>query len=327
MGFKSLSSPDLFSAFLASPPKNETLQRVDALVDWQKLRDLMARAYSPGEGREGYDPVMLFKLLLLEQWYRLSDGDAVWMAADSLSFRQFLGLGAGGKAPDDTTLVKFRNRLRGAGLLDDLYAEVICQMEDRGLGIREGSVRIVDATIIAAAVRPSAKPTEGKDAPAPLDPDADYTVKNGKPHYGYKLHLGQDRETGLVTDHVTSVASLHDSQVFSELLSGEPSLVLADKGYDSKALRTAARSAGITPAIMRRAKPGKPLSPWHQRKNQAIGRLRASIEGANATLKRWLNCGRARYRGLDRTAMQMSLGVLAFNLRRYAALAGPSCVR
>lgn len=328
MAFKSVtSSPDLFHSFLASPPKNETLETVATLVHWDRVRDVMAPAYKPREnnqvgGREGFDPVLLFKMLLLEQWYALSDGDCVFMAADSLSFRRFLGLSSSDKVPDDTTLVKFRGRLRTAGLYDKVFAEITVQMEERGLGIREGSVRIIDATLIHAAVRPPAKPKGDKPAPPPLDPDADFTVKGGKPIHGFKLHLGQDRETGLIVGHVTTPASVHDSQVFEELLDGQPAEVLADKAYDSAALRAMAKGLGIVSSVMRKAKRNTPLTAWRKGRNASIGRVRSFIEGTNATLKRFMGCGRAVYRGLVRVGDQMTMGVLAYNLRRYCAILG-----
>jgi IS5 family transposase len=334
------SSPDLLSSFLASPPKSEVLEQLATLVDWAELRRAMEPMYKfGGAGREPVDPVLLFKLLLLERLYQLSDGEAVWMAKDSLSFRQFLGLGASDAVPDDTTLVVFRRRLREAGLLDELFAAVTVQLERQGIGVRQGHIKIVDATLIKAAVRPPRKgradggdesQTDGGDGPTgagepPLDPDADFTVKAGQPHYGYKLHLAQDRQTGLITHHVLTPASVHDSQVFADLVDGSEGEVLADKGYDSKAARDLVRRLGGKPSIMKRAKPDKPLSAWHRGRNKSIGRMRSFIESTNAVIKRWYGCGRATYIGLERVMMQMTMGVLAYNLTRAVALQRGKC--
>ena len=103
-------------------------------------------------------------------------------------------------------------------------------------------------------------------------------MKNGRPHYGFKLSLGQDRETGLITHHVLTAASVHDSQVFADLLDGNEGEVLADKGYDSAAARALVSAAGGRPSIMRRAKPGKPLSAWWRTRNRSIGRVRGFIQ-------------------------------------------------
>ena len=138
-------------------------------------------------------------------------------ATDCLSFRSFLGIGTGDRVPDVSSLMRFRRGLIDADLLDALYAEVIIHQNEQGLGIAPGSMQIVDATLIKALPRPPAKDSPEEDR---VDPDADFTVKNGNPHYGYKLHLAQDRENGLVTGHVTTAASVHDSQVFEELIEG-----------------------------------------------------------------------------------------------------------
>ena len=312
---------EVFGAFLASPPKNETLIHVEKLIDWPVLRAIMAPLYKDAArgGRPGFDPVMMLKLLLLEQWYNLSDVRVVEEAADRLSFRSFLGIGTGDQVPDDSSLVRFRRRLVDADLLDALYAEVIIQMNEQGLGIAPGSMQIVDATLIKAAPAPPSKDTPDDER---KDPDADFTVKNGKPHYGYKLHMAQDRETGLVTGHATTPASMHDSQVFEELIdTSEPGEVYADKAYDSRENRRVCRRLGARPRLMRRARPGKPLSDYHQRQNRDMGRVRSFIEGTNATLKRFMRCGRAVYIGLEKVHLQLTFGVLAYNLRRYVALA------
>lgn len=329
MGFKSCtSSPDLFSGFLAAPPKNEVLSAISRMIDWEPLRMMIAPLYKAGTGREGYDPVMLFKLLLLEHLYDLSDVAVVEEASDRLSFREFTGIGTSDSVPDDTTLVVFRRRLRQAGLFDELFAQITVQMEERGLGVQPGSIKVVDATLIQAAVRPPRKPRDGAEQETPpLDPDADFTVKNGKPHYGYKLHLAQDRETGLVTAHEVTSASVHDTNVFESLLDGTESEVLADKGYDSHKHRQWLGSQRTKASIMKKAKKNKPLSRWQTGRNRSIGRIRSFIEGANAALKRWRRCGRAVYRGLERVWGQLTLGVLVHNLMRYAALEGARCAQ
>lgn len=323
MGYKREdASADLFDSYLAAPPKNETLERLNRLIDWSGLRRIMASAYDEDLGREGFDPVLPFKLLLLQQWYRLSDRDVVFMASDSLTFRKFLGLKASSRVPDDTTLVKFRGRLRSAGILKDLFEEITKQMAAQGLAVREGSIHLVDATIIAAAPAAPTKSTPPEDLP---DPDASFTRKNGKYYYGYKLHVDQDRETGLIVRHKVTTAKVHDSQVFEELLTCNPAEVLADKAYDNKRLRKFCRRAKIRCGIMHQARGKGELSRYKRGRNRLLKPLRAFVEGVPAVLKRFLRCGRAVYLGLERVTMQLDFGVMAFNLRRHAALYQERC--
>ncbi len=331
------SQPDLLDSYLASPPKREVLRDLRGLVKWSRLRTLVRPAYKQrGPGQPGKDPVLLIKLLLLERIYDLSDVEVVEEAADRLSFREFLGLRASDAVPDDSTLVRFRDRLRTHQLHDRIFDEIELQLRERGIRVREGAIKIIDATLVKAAVRPLPKrsdapepdgeteepePGEATEESAPLDPDADFTVKKDRPFYGYKLHMAIDHQTGLITQHTVTPASVHDSQVFEELLNGTESEVLADKAYDSEKHRCLLRSMGAKNSIMRRGVRGQPLSPWHRGHNRRLGKRRGFVEGAFATLKRWRGCGRARYRGLEKFYEQMTWGILAHNLMRATALA------
>ncbi len=325
MGHRSCTSdPDLFSAFVAAPPKNEVLQSLGKLVDWGALRSIMSVAYKPNSGRRGYDPVQVFKLLVLARLYDLSDGDAVHMAADSLSFRAFLGLQASDPVPDDTTLVVFRRRLVEAKLFDALFDSITEQMQAQGLKVCEGSIKIVDATLIPAAVNAPGKSDKDKQ---PLDPDAQVSSKNGHHHYGYKLHLAVDRSTGLITSHDVTGGATHDTKKFAKLLDGTEAEVLADKAYDNTENRTLLQTNRTKTSIQRQARRNHPLTKWQSGRNRSIGQVRQFIEGINASLKRWRGCSRALYRGLPRVRVQMTLAVLAHNLMRYTALDRHKCAQ
>jgi IS5 family transposase len=313
------STPDLFDSYLASPPKNEVLRELGSLIDWAALRQVVAPAYND-LGRIGYDPVALIKLLILQRLYALSDPAVVAEAADRLSFREFLDLRASDPIPDDTTLVKFRGRLRIHGLTDKLMEALSGQLQARGIRIQEGSIKIVDATLVRAAVHPPRRPRSDEPAPEPLDPDADFTVRDDKPFYGFKLHVAQDRSTGLIAGHVVTPASTHDSQVFEEFLDQGEREVLADKAYDSRVHREICSALRIKASIMKKPTAKAELSAWWKRRNRAIGRVRGFVEGTFAHLKRYLGCGRAVYRGLQRVHEQLSWGVMVFNLRRAVAL-------
>jgi transposase, IS5 family len=315
--------PDLMDSYLASPPKREVLRRLKDLIDWQRPRALCRVAYTEGgPGQPGRDPVVLIKLLLLERLYGLSDVQVVEEAQDRLTFRAFLDLGASDTVPDDSTLVRFRDRLRQHELLDLLFEDIEAQLQERGVAVKEGAIKIVDASLVAAAVHPPRKDRETGEREEPLDPDADFTVRKGKPFYGYKLHMAIDRETGLITQHMVTPASTHDSQVFEELLDGKEGEVFADKAYDSAEHRRLVRRHGSRYSVMKRARRGAPLSAWWRGRNRTLGKVRAFIEGGFATLKGWRGCGRARYRGLEKFFEQMTWGILAHNLTRAVALVG-----
>lgn len=318
------SSPELFSSYLAAPPKNEVLQRLNQLIDWSRLRQMLATTYADN-GRRGFDGVVLLKILLLEKLYNLSDVQVVEEVRDRLSFREFLQLATNDSVPDDTTLVKFRKRLREANMFDRLFEEIHAQMATNGVSVKPGSIKVVDASLIQAAVNKPPKAKEGEQPEPPRDPDADCTVRKGKPFYGYKLHVAQDRESGLVTRHIVTPASVADTDKFQELLSGDEREVLADKGYTSKANAEFLRSNGTRCSVMYRAARKHPLTPWKTARNRSIARIRSFVEGVFADLKRWRRCGRAVYVGLQRVTDQLTLGVLTYNLMRYVALQQEKC--
>lgn len=113
---------------------------------------------------------------------------------DRLSFRRFIGLGLEEAVPDHSTLSRFRSQLAARGLGERLLEALNRQLEQRGLMLKRGT--LLDATVVAAAVKPPAGP-KGSVAPgqgAPQDPDAEWsTRKDGVKrdyHFGYKAHLG-----------------------------------------------------------------------------------------------------------------------------------------
>lgn len=310
-------SQDLFERLVVNRPANETLDKLDRLVDWAVIRRILAHGYDrSGTGNPGFDPVILAKMLLLESLYNLSDVKVAEECADRLSFRKFLGLELCDKTPDDTTLVKFRRRMAAHGLLEVMEEALVDMLRERGLSIRPGSIAIVDATLVEAAVRPPRRDAETGGKEPPRDPDADHTVKDGEPHYGYKLHVAQDAATGLITAHEVTPASVHDSRVCEELLTGEESALLADKGYDDGARRERLARRGTMPLIMKREyrTMNSALRRVIRTLNRGISALRSRVETSFGNLKRWRRCGRAVYRGIDKVRAQMTWGIIAHNL-------------
>ena len=130
----------------------------------------------------------------------------------------------------------------------------------------------MDASLIQAAVNKPKNPAEGEQPEPPLDPDADCTVRKGKPFYGFKLHVAQDRTSGLVTRHLVTPASVADIEKFPQLISGDEAEVLADKGYASKANRDLLKANGTVCSIMYREARSHPLSKWKRgKRNQTWG--------------------------------------------------------
>ena len=296
--------------------RNPALERVAALVDWDRIEALLSGLREDGPGRPGYRPLLLFKALLLQAWYGLSDAELEYRLGDSLAFGRFVGLSLEDDIPDHTTLCRFRNRLISGRLLEKLFAELDRQLEAAGLVLKTGT--LLDATLVeTSAARPPAK--GGKL----VDPDAAFAKRSGKPGftYGYKAHVGVDQGSGLIRSVITTPANVNDTTPADALIRGDERSVLADAAYHTHARERRLKQDGVRARLMRRPNKHHPqLPPRLARYNRLIARQRAAVETTFATLKRRMGLSAIRYLGLVKAQAQVLLAAIAFNLRRWHAL-------
>jgi IS5 family transposase len=147
------------------------LDRLSSLVKWYRFEKVLSRTRRlDGPGRPAYAPLLMFKALLLQSLYGLSDMELEEALADRLSFRRFVGIGLEETVPDHTTLNRFRNLLIEEKLLEKLFAELDRQLDQAGLILRRGTM--LDATIIETVARPGGGPD---GASVSSDPEAGFT--------------------------------------------------------------------------------------------------------------------------------------------------------
>ena len=306
-------------AFAASKlGKNDRLDRIAEATKWYRFEKLLGRLTPEGAGRPPFDPLVMFKALLLQQLYALSDAGLEEALNDRVSFRRFVGLPLDADAPDHTTLCRFRNRLVAAKLMERLFAEFDRQLEVRGLVLKQGTM--VDAPIVEAAVP---RPPHGMDDEA-LDPDARFARKAGQPgvSYGYKAHVGVDCDTRLIRAAKLTPANVNETVVADDLIRFDERAVYADKAYSTKARRALLKAKGIKDRIMHRPNKHHPRLPhWQQTRNRLIAPIRAEVETIFAILKRRMGYERVRYVGLVKNAAHFLLLTLAYNMRRAADMA------
>ena len=226
------------------------LDRLSALVRWYRFEKLLGRLREEGPGRPGYRPLAMFKALLLQSLYGLSDPELEEALGDRLSFRRFVGLGLEDEVPDHTTICRFRNRLIEAGLLERLFAELDKQLEAAGVILKRGTM--LDATLIeTGAARP---PGHGEAA---LDPEAGFARRSGKrgSTYGYKAHVGVDEGSGLIRSVITTAANVNDTTPADALIRGDEKAVWADAAYHTHAREAALKARGVKARLMRRRYP------------------------------------------------------------------------
>jgi IS5 family transposase len=287
-------------------------------VKWYRFRKLLGKLEPEGAGRPPYDPLMMFKALLLAQLYNLSDSALEEALNDRFSFRRFLGLALESDAPDHTTLCRFRNRLVEAGLAARLFAEFDRQIEARGFVLKRGTM--IDATMVEAAASPP-RQSDGSDAE---DPDAAFARRQGKAGstYGYKAHLGVDQGTRLIRSAILTPANVNETVVADALIRGDERAIYADKAYAKEERRKRLKAAGIKARIMHKSwGGGAPLSRWQKLHNRLIAPRRAEVETVIAIFKRRLGYSAVRYLGLLKNQAHLLLLAIAYNMRRAADLA------
>lgn len=276
---------------------NHFLLKIDRKIDWRRIKGRLDALYDPSVGRPSFPPLTMLKTLLLQQWYSLSDPEAEEAIRDRLSFQRFLDLRATDPVPDETTICRFRNRLIEKRPYEKVFEEIDRQLEEKGLIVKQGS--IVDATLVKAHYMPSRKETG--------DPDASWTVKQDKPHYGYKAHMAVDEGSELIRRVEFTPAHVHDAHVFERMVVGDEHGVYADKGYSGQERREYLERRGIFCGIMEKAVRGHRLGRWQERKNKFISRVRGAVERRFGVLKEHYGYVRVKYRGLERNRCHLFL--------------------
>jgi len=292
----------------------DKLAQIEPLIDWEAFTPIIAGLYhnqGPQGGRPHIDEVVMMKLLVLQQWYGLSDPELERQVADRISFQRFLGFPE--TLPDYSTVWQFRERLAESGRDRLVWEELQRQLDAKGLKVKKGVVQ--DATFITAdpGHAPADKP-RGGEARTRRSKDGSWTKKGSRSYYGYKLHTKLDVDRGLIRDLETTSANVHDSQVD---LSRPGEVVYRDKGY-----------FGVEPrgfdATMRRGVRGRPLGIRDRLRNRRINRKRAPGERPFAMIKRVFHAGHVLVTTVQRVRVKMVFACLCFNLVQLGTLAARS---
>ncbi|MCP4393230.1 MAG: IS5 family transposase [Alphaproteobacteria bacterium] len=300
------------------------LLKLKELIDFTSVADLLRshRRHCRGDarGKKSYDPLKMFKAILLGQWHSLSDEaleHALIVRADFIVFCEFSDM----ETPDFTTLNRFRNWLIKQDLLEPLFVLINQQLASQGLKVSNAQYAIVDASIIESAGKPTRKALEIDDnggvqeTPASKDNDAKWVKKGGRFYLGYKLHARCDEEGFIEKVHVTA-ANAHECRHLNPLLDdhGGSTEVLADKGYASKDNRNLVKRKGYKDGIMHKATKNRRLNSSEKKKNQEIKLRRYLIEQCFGTLKRIFRFSRASYFTQEKVKAQSLLKSMCHNL-------------
>jgi IS5 family transposase len=292
----------LRQAYQRAARLGDRLAKIDQAVDWEAFRPIIKAMYTNNTtlgGRPNTDEVLMVKLLVLQQWYGLSDIELERQAAYRLDFQNFLGWPR--QPPDYSTVWQFRERLAATMTDAVLWAELQRQLDEAGLKVRRGVAQ--DASFIEADPGPSGKP-RGEEAATRRSRDGDWAKRPKGSVFGYKLHVKTDLEYGLIRAVEATTASVHDSRVD---LSEPGEVVYRDKGYFGVASR------GFD-ATMRRGVRGHPLGESDRLRNKRIGLRRRPVERVFAVIKRVFDGGRVLVTSLPRVRVKLFFSCFCFNL-------------
>lgn len=186
----------------ARTKKREFLEQMDRLIPWEEWVEEIRPCYYKGErGNKPYGIELMLRLYVLQNLYTLSDEGTVSEVIDSRAFSDFCGVDSSNQVPGGDTLGRFRNLLIRNGIQEKLFAQVAGLLQERGLLLKKGT--IVDPTLISA-------PASTKNREKKRDPEAHSTKKGNTWHFGYKAHVGVDRDTGLAHTLKVTAANIHD---------------------------------------------------------------------------------------------------------------------
>ena len=290
------------------------LERMEELIPWERLEEHIRPYYFKAErGRRPYALSVMLRVHIVQICYNLSDPGMEDLLYEAESVRRFAGLSLSEPLPDESTILHFRHLLEKHGLGEGLFEEINRHLEAHGLRVREGT--IVDATIIEA-------PSSTKNRTGGRDPEMRQVKKGSQYHFGMKLHIGVDSETGLVHSFATTSANVHDVTQTHRLLHGGERQVWGDAGYigvqkREEHLELAVEwQVAMKPGQRRKLEPGDPASTGEKVKAS----IRAKVEHPFLDVKRLWGYAKVRYRGLAKNTQRLALLLGLSNLNRAQGL-------
>ena len=295
--------------------KKEFLEKIERIVPRDEWITLIKPCYYKGErGNKPYDPELMLRIYLIQNLYDPADEATVSEVVDSRAFSEFCGVESSNQVPDGDTLGRFRNLLIKNGLQEKLFAQVVEMLREKGLILKKGT--IVDSTIISA-------PSSTKNADKKRDPEAHSVKKGNQWFFGYKAHIGVDKDSGLVHTIRVTGANVHDVTMTSELLTGEENEIYGDSGYTGADKRGDAvvrnnKGRKINYKINRKPSQIKKLSQSGRyaakKAEHKKSSVRAKVEHVFAVVKRRLGYRRTRYLGLVKQTSKFHIMFALANL-------------
>ena len=315
----------------------DPLVKLDQIVNWEQFRNTLEKVRDKDRksnaGRKPFDVIIMFKIMILHSLYNLSDDQLEFQIRDRISFMRFLGLGIGDTVPDAKTIWLFREQLTEANLIKKLFDRFDKFLRKNGFSAKKG--QIIDASIVSVPKQRNSRDDNKliKDGDIPddwsdnkkrqKDTDARWIKKNGKNQFGYKNHIDIDVKHKIIRSYEVTPASVHDSNVFEELLDDKNTSkdIWADSAYGSAEKREAIKEQGFRGHIQLKGCRHKKLTQRQIDGNYKRAKIRSRVEHIFGV--QTMRAGNLIIRtvGIARAKAKIGLRNLAYNIDRYCLLA------
>jgi len=318
----------------------DPLVKLDEHVDFELFRsileDKLTRVPKGKGGRLPYDYVLLFKVLILQRYYNLSDDQIEYQLNDRMSFMRFLNLTIADDIPDSKTIWNFREQLIDLGIILDLFSLFNSKLESLGLIAHQG--RIVDASFVEVPKQRNSRdenqqikegevPESFNEKPAKRaqkDTDARWTKKNNVSYYGYKNHVKVDATSKVIVKYELTDASVHDSQALETLLEDqdEGKVLYADSAYTGETQEETIKGKKMANLVCKKGYKNSPLTELEKEYNREKSRVRSRVEHIFGFMENSMrgmylyNIGKKRIEGI------VGLMNLTYNMFRKIQLSG-----
>jgi IS5 family transposase len=317
----------------------DPLEKLNKCIEWNLFRPILNKALEkeakgPG-GRPPFNYVMMFKILILQEYFGLSDEQMEFQITDRFSFMRFLGLRTCSKVPDQNTIWYFREQLKEGDVVKQLFECFHRELQKKNLIVNKG--KIIDASIVEVPVQRNSReendqikqggvPEEWSEKKGShKDTDARWTKKNEEDYFGYKNHIKADAKKKFIDHYHVTDAAVHDSVGGRDLLSKKDKgqALYGDSAYSGAPFAEAVKDAEMINKIHEKGYRGHPLTKGQKRSNRTKSRVRARVEHVFGFL--WQATGGLIIRtiGLTRARVKIGLMNLTYNLFRYTLYAKP----
>ena len=314
------------------------LEKINIFVNWEVFRPVLDvslnRSARENGGRPPFDSILMFKILILQALYNLSDEQTEYQILDRLSFMRFLGLELQDVVPDARTIWSFRECLIDAKAVEKLFKQFDDMLENNGFKASGG--QIIDATFVEVPRQRNSKddnktikqgkiPADwNKKKVAHKDTDARWTKKNALSYYGYKNHVNVDRKYKLIRKYKITDSSVHDSQELNDIIyeDQENKELWADSAYRSEEQEAKLKEKDFNSHIHERAYRNTPLTEAQELLNKEKSRVRARVEHVFGHVETAMNGFFVRTIGLARAEFKITMTNLSYNISRFTFLQG-----